>query len=75
MIICFVRDNGKWCYFRICFRSCWNSNKFCFFIKFWEFECMFMDIYEFLNEVMEINFWLFIEELYNFCSIYRRIII
>lgn len=36
---------------------------------------MFMDIYEFLNKVMEVYFWLFIEELYYFSSIYWRFII
>ena len=71
-VVCFIRDNGKWSYFRSCTRCSWDGDEFSLLTKQWELEGTFTDIHEFLNQVTEVHFWLFVEEPHYFGRIHWR---
>lgn len=70
-----VSYNCKWSDFRICIRSGGDSDYFCFYVYFWEFVDMFMDIYKVQRQLFEVSFWMFVYNLYDFCGVYWGIII
>ena len=69
-VVFLIRDNGKWCYFWTSTWSCWDTDVLRFLTKWWEAEGAFTNIHEFLDQVTEVDFWLFVEEPHYFGCIH-----
>ncbi len=69
-VVGFIRDNGKWSYFRSCTRCCWDRNKFRLLTSNGNLKARLRISMNFLNQVTEVHFWLFVEEPHNFGRIH-----
>ena len=69
-VVLFVGDDGKRRHFRTGAGGGRDADVFGFFAQLREFEGAFADVHEFLHEVAEINLWLFVKHLHDFCRIH-----